>query len=205
MAKPSMRQPLLAIRRDVEKLRRLDSARSVHGSRGHRYDQLPPLTEAELSDVEAAYGVTLPEALGEFLLHVNGGGAGPGYGIYIPRTPEELAELQLREPFPYGNAAATALLQRRAGERFAMLPRIDLPNGKGFAPGALPVAHFGCGAFALLIVTGEQRGQMWCVDMGYCPIYDGVAGTPGPRGQFDFLTWYEDWLARSFQQLSRAS
>jgi hypothetical protein len=199
-----MDEPSLAIRRDLERLRRLDSARAVHGSSSHRYVQLPPFTPAELLGVEAAYGAALPEALGEFLLHVNGGGAGPGYGIHIPRTPGELASLQLREPFPYGDAAAAALLQRRADERFAMLPAIDLPRGKQFAPGALPVAHLGCGAFALLIVTGEQRGKMWGVDMGYCPMYDGIAGAPGPRGQFDFLTWYQDWLARSFQRLSSA-
>jgi len=198
-----MHQSLLAIRRDLDKLRRLDRSRSVHGSAGHRYVERPALARAELHDLEAAYGVALPEELREFLLHVHGGGAGPGYGLYIPRTPEQLEELQLREPFPYGDEAAAASLQRRAVERFAMLPRIDLPDGKEFAPGALPLAHEGCGAFDLLIVTGEQRGKMWGVDMGYFPVYDGVAGAVGPRGHFDFLGWYEDWLARSFRHLTR--
>lgn len=176
---------------------------SVHGSIGHRYAERPPLTPAELGDLEAACGVPLPEELGQFLLHIHGGGAGPGYGLDVPRTPAEIAELQLREPFPYGNAAAAASLQHRAVERFGMLPDIDLPDGKEFAPGALPVAHEGCGAFALLVVTGEQRGKMWGIDIGYCPLCDGVAGPPGPRGHFDFLAWYEDWLDRSFRHLAR--
>jgi hypothetical protein len=199
-----MEQRLLAIRRDLDELRRLDSAMSVHRSVGHRYAERPPLTRTEVHDFEAACGVPLPEELAEFLLHVHGGGAGPGYGLDIPRTSADLTELQLREPFPYGNADATALLQRRAVERFAMLSVIELPNGKEFAPGALPVAHEGCGAFALLIVTGEQRGKMWGVDMGYCPLYEGIAGAAGPRGHFGFLGWYEDWLARSLRRLVRA-
>jgi hypothetical protein len=198
-----MRERLLTIRRDLDELRRLDSGTSVHGSAGHGYAELPPLTHAEMQDLEAACGVALPEELAEFLLHVHGGGAGPGYGLDIPRTSAELTELQLREPFPYGNADAAASLQRRAVEGFAMLPAIDVPDGKEFAPGVLPVAHVGCGAFAVLIVTGEQRGKMWGVDMGYCPLYDGVAGPAGPRGHFGFLDWYEDWLARSLRRLAR--
>jgi hypothetical protein len=150
-----------------------------------------------------AYDHGTAEELAEFLLHVHGGGAGPGYGLDVPRTSAETGELQLREPFPYGNADAAALIQRRAEEHYAMLPVIDVPDGKEFAPGALPVAHEGCGAFDLLIVTGEQRGKMWGVDMGYCPLYDGVAGPAGPRGHFGFLAWYVDWLARSFRRLGR--
>jgi hypothetical protein len=199
-----MQQRLATIRRDLDELRRLDSALSVHGAGGrfgHRYVERPRFTPAEVRDLEAACGVPMPEELVEFLLHIHGGGAGPGYGLDIPRAPAELEALDLRTPFHYGDADARASLDRRATERFAMLPDIDLPEGKEFAPGALPVAHEGCGAFDLLIVTGEQRDKMWGVDMGYCPLYDGVAGAPGPGGHFGFLGWYEAWLARSFRRL----
>jgi hypothetical protein len=201
-----MRQRLATIRRDLEELRRLDSALSVHGAGGgfgHRYMERPRFTVAQVRDLEAAWGVPLPEELVEFLLHIHGGGAGPGYGL-LPPAPADLEELDLRTPFHYGDADARASLERRAIDRFAMLPDINLPEGKEFAPGALPVAHEGCGAFDLLIVTGEQRGKMWGVDMGYCPLYDGVAGPPGAIGHFGFLDWYEGWLARSFRHLARA-
>ncbi|MFD8997881.1 SMI1/KNR4 family protein [Streptomyces abikoensis] len=46
----------------------------------HRFELLPPLTQAELEEAECQTGVRLPEEYRTFLLEAGAGGAGPDYG-----------------------------------------------------------------------------------------------------------------------------
>jgi len=75
-------------------------------------------------------------------------------------------------------------------------------------PGAMPVAHYGCGIIALLVVSGPERGAIWVDDPNGsfgCKLYPigrgGWMGEGGwqrmaahPEKRLDFLAWYDDWL-----------
>ncbi len=75
-------------------------------------------------------------------------------------------------------------------------------------PGAIELAHYGCGIVALLIVSGPERGAIWVDDPNSsfgCDLYPigrgGWMGQGGwqrmaahPEKRLDFLAWYDDWL-----------
>lgn len=79
---------------------------------------------------------------------------------------------------------------------------------EGHRPGAIKVAHYGCGITALLVVTGLERGTIWVDDPNSsftCDLYPigrgGWIGQGGwermaahPEKRLDFLAWYDDWL-----------
>jgi hypothetical protein len=79
---------------------------------------------------------------------------------------------------------------------------------EGRRPGAIEVAHYGCGITAPLVVTGSERGAMWVDDPNSsftCDLYPvGRGGWMGQGGwermaahpdkRLDFLAWYDDWL-----------
>jgi SMI1/KNR4 family protein SUKH-1 len=132
----------------------------------------PPLDADGIARIERAHGVTLPDELAAFLTTIHGGGPGPGEGLVIPDRPRS----RTARPFPYGAAE----IARGAGP----LPLVDEDTDDDWPPGPgfIELAHLGCGVFDVIVVTGEQRGQMWCCDMAWRPHGDG------------FLRWYERWL-----------
>lgn len=79
---------------------------------------------------------------------------------------------------------------------------------EGRRPGAMEVAHNGCGITTLLVVTGPERGAIWVDDPNCsftCNLYPiGRGGWMGQGGwdrmaahpdkRLDFLAWYDDWL-----------
>jgi hypothetical protein len=91
----------------------------------------------------------------------------------------------LTRPFPFTRADGPRLLARRAagdpGPDGADLPRLT---------GALPLADLGCGWHVVLVVTGEEPGDLWLAGEGFYPRMDRVDATRWPT----FLGWYEDWL-----------
>jgi hypothetical protein len=143
----------------------------------------PPLDAAGLARIEQLHATTLPDELAAFVTTIHGGGPGPGHeGIFIPEGPRT----RTAQPFLYGTADVERLIARggRGSNPSLPLPETydegDWPPGPGF----LELAHHGCGVFDVIVVTGEQRGQMWSCDMAWRPLYCG------------FLDWYENWLVR---------
>jgi hypothetical protein len=55
--------------------------------------------------------------------------------------------------------------------------------------GCLPISHRGCGWMSVLVITGEQRGQMWIAGDGWLPEFSYAQAT-----QKNFLSWYREWL-----------
>ena len=101
-----------------------------------------------------------------------------------------------------GWPAVSSPLQRAGG---VIAQRWD---EEGRRPGAIEVAHYGCGITALLVVTGSERGAIWVDDPNSsftCDLYPiGRGGWMGQGGwdrmaahpdkRLDFLAWYDDWL-----------
>lgn len=191
-----MEPRLAAIRDKLDRLRRADPERRVHGARpgfGHDYAQRPPLSAEDLSRFEAEHRVALPEELRAFLRGVHGGGPGPGYGMDLRGNPNKL-----QRPFPFTRADFDELMARRRTDRWAFLrdpePEAgegeddDYPPGNGF----LQLSHQGCGVFDVLVVTGELRGSVWAYDNVWFPC------TRGPTLP-SFLDWYEAWLDQNLR------
>jgi hypothetical protein len=153
--------------------------------------------------------VVLPAAYRCFLLEVGDGGAGPGYGIYSlsgdGMNPLELEERlvpgQLAAPFPHTSAWNPP--NYLAGpDRPAPDPPTpagpDLPVplagalteeeyfDRRWTGGSMVLAHYGCGAFYRLVLTGPARGQIWFDDR----VADGGLRPDAP----DFAHCYHDWL-----------
>jgi hypothetical protein len=188
-----MQQRIAELRSKLDRLRANDKNRRVHGARrvgphGHDYQERPVLDDEGIARLQAKYGAPLPDELVEFLRGVHGGGAGPGYGFELWGEPARAAR-----PFPYSSEDAATLMARSRDDRYASLPLTDegdsddsWPPGFGF----LTIAHQGCGAFDVIVVTGELRGTVWCCDMAWRPY------TAGDR-LAGFLDWYESWLDRN--------
>ena len=67
------------IQTKLDRLRNLDRQFAVFGSATHKYHLNPCLSESELQQFEAEYGVKLPEDYRHFLKYIGNGGAGPDY------------------------------------------------------------------------------------------------------------------------------
>jgi hypothetical protein len=105
-----------------------DASCKRFGAAQHRYEQMPPLTDTELTQFEERVGGPLPDACSDYLDHVtrfSAGGVGPYYGLLPAQR-------------------AAAYVQKR-----------------GEIGRALPIAHLGCGYFAMMPIGGPAAGQIW--------------------------------------------
>jgi hypothetical protein len=164
------------IKRKLEVLQTLDKEFIVFGSRrGHQYKLRPTLTEFEIQNFENQQNFSLPQDYRNFLLKFGNGGAGPGYGLY------PLQKTRLRgdptQVFPYTKPIQDWM-------------EIESSSRYQYA-GALEILTFGCSYYALLILTGAERGRIWLDAEAYSIPSENYSGDKRPC---DFLTWYEQWL-----------
>lgn len=110
------------VRERVEALARADKTRKVfgawdkYGGAGHHFGLADPLSEADVAQAEAQWGVSLPVDYRAYLIEVGAGGAGPGYGLTILGHAETgwlwsdpgggTVHERLRFPFPGGEESA---------------------------------------------------------------------------------------------------
>jgi len=184
----------------------------VFGANGHQFEIMPRLSDGDLADAEAQFGVQFPEEYRGFLTAVSAGGAGPYYGLF-PLSRDAAgnwgwrgdgAELTdrsaLATKFEPGDISAT-LAQLEAAQ-----PPIDDEEAyedwlnryenvlwaDQRTRGAACLCHEGCAYRDWLIITGPLRGQMWDddragdIDLAPAIAADGSALT--------FGGWYLNWL-----------
>ena len=85
-----------------------------------------------------------------------------------------------------------------------------------FGHGVVKIAHYGSGIYAVLVVHGPFRGQVWLTDphMGdYVPVsmrtdlHDSTIKTESAyalhREPFTFYSWYDHWLDSALRELER--
>jgi hypothetical protein len=143
----------------------------------------PRLTEDEIRRFEGQHGVSLPEGYRSFLLHVGNGGPGPGYGmaalgeVYAMHAERARIWTQLpyvREPFPFTKPWVWD--NDEVSEE---------GTDEHLCHGSIYVGHDGCAMYWHLIVTGQERGNMWLIS--------GEGMVPATPNR-EFAQWYEDWL-----------
>ncbi|BAL85965.1 hypothetical protein AMIS_7450 [Actinoplanes missouriensis 431] len=189
------------------------------GWRWHEGLLEPPLTDAELTALEAQLGVELPGEYRSFLREVSRGGAGPAYGLFPLRRAADRWEWEgdgaditdqatLAQPFPHTEAFNPVdELPEQPDEDDggdAEESWWELHDRVAFSPahsvGLIYLCHHGCALREALVVSGPSRGQMWADDraddQGFSPVL-GDDGRP-----LTFAGWYRKWLTESEQQLT---
>ena len=146
------------------------------GARTHGYVYATPLTVERLHEIERAHGVSLPGDYAAFVTTVGSAGAGPYYGLLPLDAPTQLASLA--RDFPHTSAVPSP-------QDEASLAAFD---SDATVDGTIALAHAGCTYFALLVVRGPARGQVWfdfrSAGGGLDPTYD------------SFGDFYRDWLEK---------
>ena len=140
---------------------------------------LPPLPQEEVEAFESRYQIRLPDSYRRFLLEIGNAGDGPPhYGLRpLSRTiQKDNGEiLRPQNPFP--------LKEYWVWEDDEEVDETLLDSV--FLDGLLYLGTDGCAQDWVLIVSGEERGNIWQIaDVGAQPC--------APR--LDFLSWYQHWL-----------
>jgi hypothetical protein len=223
MALETIKQKLRHLRDTVDFNKNLEVFNDANGNADlfdvvrHRYQPSPCLTEAETIAIEQRFDIHLPDDYRTFLMEVGDGGAGPYYGLYTltqgieiaaRKARQETADAVLKRSFPL----TSPLALRDRSDKAAVEAFLAEIMKTSYVHGTLPLADFGCGIDALLVVTGEVRGTMWLDDrgsdngvwpicivdgkadftIGLQHVYDG--GDPAELQYLDFARWYEYWL-----------
>lgn len=190
-------------------------AHRLFGASGHHFRLRAALSDLELAEAEAQFGVRLPKEYRDFLQQVGAGGAGPFYGIFPLaridgswRWQGDGAELtdvaRLSEPFPSTGAdprALAALLAEcptggalntdddYAARYQAWDERLeDLLWNPDRTVGAICLCHEGCAYRYWLAVSGPERGRIWSDQRA-------AERDLQPTGT-TFGDWYLDWLVK---------
>lgn len=181
----------------------------------------PPLTEADVADVERQFSARLPEAYRAFLLEIGAGGAGPGFGLYPLVRSGALWEWDgdfggqaqdLARPFTHTRAkdlTTHEIWTRRppeddgpAMERWEeeLEALLDAPD---WTDGALVLGEATEASEHLLVVNGPERGHVWIDERRACY---GIRPASGPGGapRVTFDVWYEAWLDARIDGLTTA-
>jgi tetratricopeptide (TPR) repeat protein len=177
---------LLRVSDKLDLLRELDPHFEIFGANEHRYQLTPSLDPEVIVAFEAEHKIQLPAEYRDFLRYLGDGGAGPFYGLYALAETfhNRWVELgPLSQPFPLNESCN---IDEKIGEE-VYSEFIDRCR-----QGVLLLAHEGSGYFALLVVSGEARGEIW---------HDLTTGDGGfQKTDKTFAPWYEDWLDYSIAQ-----
>jgi hypothetical protein len=141
------------------------------------YDFLPPATARAVVAFERRWRVTLPDEMRAFLLEVSAGGRDTRLGPPHLMTLADGARVTKRErarpdaPFPLGAADARRLLREKSKrKRDEDTPAI----ARDVRDGVLPLMDLGGGELNLIVVTGEERGNVWAAwERGWTPVASG--------------------------------
>jgi SMI1 / KNR4 family (SUKH-1) len=201
---------ILHLKNKLIQLTILDTACEIFGSELHKYKLNPCLREAEIQAFEVKHHIQLPDDYRNFLLEVGNGGAGPGYGL-MPT--EDKNNNFISQAFTLQEAWNDLDLMIKNRSSFIVTPDAYLDNK--FIKGTIAIAHYGHGIFALLVILGEQRGNIWIDDRANCggiyPFTENCGSylhdNPDDFEPDDcqlplsFYNWYNDWLNRSLAQV----
>jgi hypothetical protein len=159
-----------------------------------------PAAEEDVAGYEHRHGITFPEPYRTFLLKVTDGGTGLySLGSHFFNDDGPGPEVgDPRKPFPHAVAwneesefvdTDRDLTDEEEERLEAWRENYDRPE---LVDGAVPLADEGCAHYALLVVTGPQRGNVWMdsrgSEEGIYPVTDAQGG------HVTFAEWYMTWL-----------
>ena len=182
----------------------------------------PVLTAEEIAEVEAQYGVDLPDEYRSFLAEVGAGGPGPALELTSLRRikgrwgwvwdDDEFSPGILDPTGPFIETQEWAAQQvatlRAAGHE--PIPRDDDDYLDDYmtvfgdtgdivlslqrARGAIQISDNGCGMTSWLIMVGPHHGELRHRDCAFNPPFEVHVDMRGNR--HTFRTWYLEWLER---------
>ncbi|MCC5607233.1 SMI1/KNR4 family protein [Nostoc sp. CHAB 5834] len=221
---------VLQLKKNLTQLAILDATFEVFGSESHQYQFKPCLSDKDIQVFESRYNITLPSEYRNFLLEIGNGGAGPGYGLsglsgiesedVIPEKLYSKNYKILSKPFTLTKAWNDLDLITKNNSDFVTNNNNYFDNK--FIQGTLNITNYGCGIYAMLIVTGEQSGKIWIDDrtndngiypacLSFCHAFhdinpdDSYPNSNNEEQPLSFYEWYEDWLNRSLEQIRQSS
>jgi hypothetical protein len=173
------------LRDRIRLLAAVDRGRQVFGAGMHDYRLAPPLSEPELTALEARFGA-LPVEYRRFVGTVGAHGAGPYYGLVPTTAPDAWGTGREPDPArPFARDAETAY-------------DAPLPVGMHLLDGTLVLAEQGRGGRSLLVIRGPRAGEVWSD-------WTREHGTVAPEAP-GLLAWYARWLERALLEwLERAA
>lgn len=213
---PTTHQQIQKLKTKLTHLQSLDKSYEFFGSEHHKYQLKPCLSRSEIQEFEDKYQVNLPDDYREFLLTIGNGGAGPGYGLLGIDIHHQKSDFNyLSQPFKLTKEWNDLDLMQASHEEGN--PVYFYPN---FVQGSIVVAEYGCGVEARLVITGQEKGNIWIDDRtneaGIYPLSPHCAAffhdDPNIEGDLyesieeiktamGFYDWYNDWLSRGISQV----
>lgn len=204
--------------------------RERSGASHHCFTPLPPSRLAEVVACEAALGIRLTEDYRRYITEFANGGIGPANGLL------RFGHAETWETIPYVTGCRqhwefwrTTIRNRPNAEALGrpfpftesifLYPRpyneIEAWHREHFdhcGDGLLTLADYGCGMYAVLVVSGPAHGEVWmfdlCNDGGIWRAGEETPSTseaegvlvkppvlvPWPPAPWSFAVWYEHWL-----------
>jgi hypothetical protein len=199
-----------------DKLKKLDGGGpfknaicKTFGSDTHRYKFNPCLTEDVIQGFEKSFGLMLPADYKNFLTQIGNGGSGPAYGLlpllhwnieleisdnnFLSTDFPHIDKWNITQDFDTDNEDYTETEEFRKWEEEYFSNR--------HITGSMRICHYGCAIYYLLVVTGNNAGQIWMDDRANDNgIYPAISKSAGRR--LTFLEWYDEWLTESLNQFA---
>jgi hypothetical protein len=145
-------------------LERIQAARARVGARARLG---PPIALARVEAFEARCGVTLPAGYRRFVTEIGNGGTGlglHGWRAFDPDAPSLQRPERWAGPFVHPREAAVREPVHRdvfgEPDEEARAHAVRACSERGY----LPLGDHGCGVFTFLVISGEEKGNVWLSD-----------------------------------------
>ncbi|MBO1883813.1 SMI1/KNR4 family protein [Capnocytophaga sp. Marseille-Q4570] len=166
----------------------------------------PTISEEEVSEIEKRNNIILPKDYREFIIKIGNGCIGPRQGLLSLQ--ESMFDFKLRDN-PAINLSKPFAYNEKWNED-EWIDAIDWDGGErpddevlekymstNHITGCLQICHIGHGATYLLVVNGEEYGNMWLdgrID------YGGLKPLLNEKGErVSFISWFTEWLDEAVQ------
>ena len=143
----------------------------------------------------------MPSEYREYLKNIGNGGAGPFYGLLeLEDNDNNLTDLSMEFPYTYDKPlklvevyeAMDEMDDENEEEQEQFLNEIYEKSVRGI----IFLAHEGCGMYSVLVVKGEEYGNVWYFDFandaGTYPLTSEKTGK-----SMKFFEWMELWIDKS--------
>ena len=166
----------------------------------------PTISEEEVSEIEKRNNIILPKGYREFITKIGNGCIGLRQGLLSLQ--ESMFDFKLRDN-PAINLSKPFSYNEKWNED-EWIDAIDWDGGErpddevlekymstNHITGCLQICHIGHGATYLLVVNGEEYGNMWLdgrID------YGGLKPLLNEKGErVSFISWFTEWLDEAVQ------
>lgn len=217
MTQSVMKPDFESIKVDLGRLRLTKKKPKVFGSEAHGFTLNPALSEEAVCGFEEKYGIQLPADYRQFLIEVGNGGAGPYYGLFKLGEMDDSFDYttweendgfigDLSEPFPHierwNDLEGEPNLDDQDEEEYdRQLEEFDERYWcSSNLNGAIPICHLGCASRQWLVITGAEKGNVWCDERADMKGVFPLASETNAR--VTFYEWYRSWLDEAVRKLN---